>query len=152
VSEILRPSVFAVFKLITSSKFVDRCIGRSLGFSPLRNAGIVIVGEVLWMRHAHSSSISRSCMGSVRPLRATSSVITSSHLLLDHKHAGINEAFAGNGGPRCLRALCQFLDTGRQPDFKIADTKPGWGAVGLAVEGLKKGLRECPVAKLRVLH
>src|SRR5215813_9641973 len=80
------------------------------------------------------------------------SIIASSRLLLNHEHARINEAFAGDGGPGCLCALGQFLDTGCQPDFKIADTKPGWGAVGLAVESLKKGRRERPVAKLRVLH
>jgi hypothetical protein len=66
-------------------------------------------------------------------------MIASSHLLLNHEHARIDQTFAGDGGPGCLRALCQFLDTGCQPDFKIPDTKPGWGAVGLAVEGLKKG-------------
>jgi hypothetical protein len=30
-----RPKVFAVLKLITNSNLVDRCMGRSAGFSPL---------------------------------------------------------------------------------------------------------------------
>src|SRR5262245_16160449 len=79
-------------------------------------------------------------------------MIASSHLLLNHEHARIDQAFARDGGPGCLRALCQFLDPGCQPDFKIADTKPRRGAVGLAVEGLKKGRGEGPMPKLRVLH
>jgi hypothetical protein len=33
---IVRPSAFAVFRLITSSTFVDNWTGRSAGFSPLR--------------------------------------------------------------------------------------------------------------------
>src|SRR5262249_11955662 len=40
------------------------------------------------------------------------SIIASSRLLLNHEHARINEAFARDGGPGCLRALCQFLDAG----------------------------------------
>ena len=32
----LRPSAFAVFRLITSSYLVGACTGRSAGFSPLR--------------------------------------------------------------------------------------------------------------------
>src|SRR5262249_42427488 len=31
-----RPSAFAVLKLITNSNLVDRCTGRSAGFSPLK--------------------------------------------------------------------------------------------------------------------
>jgi hypothetical protein len=34
--EIVRPSAFAVFKLITSSYFVGACTGKLPGFSPLR--------------------------------------------------------------------------------------------------------------------
>src|SRR5262249_43635668 len=36
VSGTVRPSAFAVFRLITSSYFVGACTGRSAGFSPLR--------------------------------------------------------------------------------------------------------------------
>src|SRR5262245_61702415 len=36
LSGTVRPSAFAVFRLITSSYFVGACTGRSAGFSPLR--------------------------------------------------------------------------------------------------------------------